>query len=338
MRAFPELLAGEEMALGLLNRLSKARLELAKGLDDEEPGSLSGDIASVHDERKKLEGDIGALPVTAGDFAERDQQGKAQWNTVSQSLSRNQLEIDQLQAVVNALRRVIKDGPAQGVTRDPASIKQFQTEIDENERLLKQYREQSDVLRRQIEVGRAQIGLGDARYQGDAQTRSNYREVLDKEVVLAGGGAAAHDAQVYAGKVTGILTQIRAQEDQLTSAFLRLDQQVGGRIGDLQKKVDAEAANIANYKDQLGKLDGEAQDLVGHVAQRNFGLVRDKLKNIVLRADVGITEQAWEVREEELDRVRNLQTERSRQEQLLDEELKEVLDDSGDQSGQGGSK
>jgi hypothetical protein len=50
----------------------------------------------------------------------------------------------------------------------------------------------------------------------------------------------------------------------------------------------------------------------------------------VLRADVGVTEQAWEVREEELARVRNLQTERSREEQLLDEELKEVLDDSAD--------
>lgn len=331
VRAFPELLAGEELALGLINRLSRARLEIAKGLDDEEPGSMSGDIGSVHEQRKKMEGDIAALPASASDFAERDQQGKQQWNSVSQKLTQTTQEIDQLQAVVNGLRRMIKEGPAQGVTRDPDSIKRFNTEIDENERLLKQYREAASILRRQIEVGRAQIGLGDARYQADAQTRTSYRDTLDREISLAQGGAAGRDAQAYAGKVVGILGQMRAQEDQLTQAFMRLESQVGSRIGDLQKKVDAEAANIANYKDQLSKLDGEAQDLVGHVAQRNFMLVRDKLKNIVLRADVGITEQAWEVREEELDRVRNLQTERSRQEQLLDEELKEVLDDSGEQ-------
>ena len=331
VRAFPELLAGEELALGLINRLSKARLEIAKGLDDEEPGSMQGDIGSVHEQRKKMEGDISGLPSSASDFAERDQQGKQQWNSVSQKLTQTTQEIDQLQAVVNGLRRMIKEGPAQGVTRDPDSIKRFNQEIDENERLLKQYREGASVLRRQIEVGRAQIGLGDARYQVDAQNRSTYRDTLDREVQLAQGGAAGRGAQNYAGKVVGILGQMRAQEDQLTAAFMRLESQVGSRIGDLQKKVDAEAANIASYKDQLSKLDGEAQDLVGHVAQRNFMLVRDKLKNIVLRADVGITEQAWEVREEELDRVRNLQTERSRQEQLLDEELKEVLDDSGDQ-------
>jgi hypothetical protein len=63
---------------------------------------------------------------------------------------------------------------------------------------------------------------------------------------------------------------------------------------------------------------------------RNFQLVRDRLANIVLRADVGVTEQAWELREEELTRVKNLQLERSRSEQQLNEELREVLDDMGE--------
>ena len=95
----------------------------------------------------------------------------------------------------------------------------------------------------------------------------------------------------------------------------------------MQQKIESERANIANFQLQLDSFDGDARDLVGRVAQRNLGVVRDKLRGIVLRADVGITEQAWEVREEELGRVRSLQSERSRQEQTLDEELKEVRDD-----------
>ena len=128
----------------------------------------------------------------------------------------------------------------------------------------------------------------------------------------------------------------RAQyEDELVGRVRRSSRRRSAqRIGELQQKIDAERVNIAGYQQQLDGLDGEARDLVGHVAQRNFGLVRDKLRGIVLRADVGITEQAWEVREEELDRVRNLQTERAREEQLLDEELREVLDDDGVEPGQ----
>ena len=100
----------------------------------------------------------------------------------------------------------------------------------------------------------------------------------------------------------------------------------------MQSKVEAERVKINGYNMTLGAYDVEAHDLVGQVAKRNFGFVRDKLRGIILRADVGITEQAWEVREEELDRVHNLQTERAREEQLLDEELREVLDDTGEAS------
>jgi len=39
-------------------------------------------------------------------------------------------------------------------------------------------------------------------------------------------------------------------------------------------------------------------------------------------------QEAWEVREEQALRVRNLQRERAREEQTLNDELREVLDDA----------
>ena len=130
-----------------------------------------------------------------------------------------------------------------------------------------------------------------------------------------------------------MLSRARADEDHLTEAFNQLEARVAERIGQLRAKIDTERDKLVGFEAQLGTLDNEARDLVGHVAQRNFTLVRDRLRNMILRADVGVTEQAWEVREEEQSRVRQLQTERAREEQLLDEELKEVIDDSGEPSG-----
>ena len=150
---------------------------------------------------------------------------------------------------------------------------------------------------------------------------------------LAAGGEAGGDAQRYAAQASGCSSRRAQYEDRLVAAFAQLEEQVVARRGEVQAKVEAERANIAKYQQQLDALDSEARDLVGEVAKRNFVVVRDKLRDIVLRADVGITEQAWEVREEELERVHNLQTERAREEQLLDEELREVLDD-GVESGQ----
>ena len=327
VRAFPELAAGEQIALGLINRIGHARLTLAKALDQEEPGDLGGELGQVRQQRRSLMAAMEGLPITGADFGKREQEGKQQWNALSQELTRRLMEVDTLQATVNGLRRVISDGPQQGVARDPASVQRFQAELDANEHDLKRYRDEVSEVRRQIDVGRAQIGLGDARYQNDAVARDQFRDLLTREVQLVGAGQAGGGAARYAALAGAVLVQAAQYEGQVDASLAQIESQVAARSGALQQKIEGERANVAKFQQQLDALSDEARDLVGHVAQRNFGLVRDKLRGIVLRADVGITEQAWEVREEELDRVRSLQTERSRQEQLLDEELKEVRDD-----------
>jgi tetratricopeptide (TPR) repeat protein len=331
VRAFPELQAGEERALSLLNRLSKVRLAVAKGMDDEEPRELQGEIAQVREQRRQAQGLIGALPISSGEFADRDYAGMRQWNNVSQELSRRGVEIDYLNATINGLRRMLKEDSQRGVARSPADVTRFNAELDENERLLKQRQTEATDLRRQIEIGRAQIGIGDARYQNDAVARAQFRDALEREAQLASQGQAGGDAQRYASKVRPALEQARTVEDRLVQQFAELERQVASRISEVQGKVEAERLKINGFNMTLGAYDAEAHDLVGQVARRNFMFVRDKLRGIILRADVGITEQAWEVREEELERVHNLQTERAREEQLLDEELREVLDDAGDQ-------
>jgi tetratricopeptide (TPR) repeat protein len=332
VRAFPELQAGEERALALLNRISKMRLQIAKGMDDEEPRDLQGDIQQVREQRRQAQGLISGLPISSGEFAERDYAGAKQWNAVSQELSRRVVEIDYLNATINGLRRMLKEDAQHGIARSPADVTRFNTELDENERLLKQRQGEVVELRRQIEIGRAQIGIGDARYQNDAVARVQFRDALEREVQLASQGQGGAGAQRYAAKVRAALEQSRSVEDKLVAQFAELERQVGARIADVQNKVESERVKINGFNMTLGAYDTEAHDLVGQVAKRNFGFVRDKLRGIILRADVGITEQAWEVREEELDRVHNLQTERAREEQLLDEELREVLDDTGEAS------
>jgi tetratricopeptide (TPR) repeat protein len=327
VRAFPELEAGEETALALVNRISRARLALAHALDGEEPSDLGGEVGQVRSERRALMAAIEDLPVSEQDFTRREQQGKGQWNKLSQELTRRSAEVDALHATVNGLRRMLTEGPIGGVVRDPASVARFKVEIDANEHNLKLYGDEIDELRRQVEFGRAQIGLGDARYQRDALARSQFRSLLAREVQLDTNGAAGNGALRFAIQAAPILADADRYETQLIATLQQLESQVAARAGELKQKIEVERVNMGGYQARLDGLDGEARDLVGHVAQRNFVMVRDKLRGIVLRADVGITEQAWEVREEELDRVRSLQSERSRQEQLLDEELKEVRDD-----------
>lgn len=329
-KAFPELEAQLKYAEGLINQVAMARLTLAKGLDDENSSSLSGEIGKVRAERRSLMKRMGWLPVTDGDFSRRDVSGDRQWRKLSQELQRLTLAADKLQAIVNGLKRVLKEGDQHGVTKDSASRQRFEAEIAANERDLASYRKRIKRYQEAVELGKAQIGFGDQRYVDDARVRERFKVVFNKEVALAAGGAAGGGSASYARAIQPILSEAERVEGQLVAARDKLRQVLDEKSEDLRKKVAAESAALEGYATRLEELDQNARLLVGEVAMRNFSLVRERLKSIVLRADVGIVQHAWEVRESHRMRLRGLQRERAREERNLNDELREVLDDAGE--------
>ncbi len=335
VRAFPELKAGEEKALGLINRVGIARLSIGQGMDEVEPSALGGEIGQVRARRRSLEKRLGVVPVNDADFQDREGQALKQWNGASQSVQRMTLEVDSLQAQVNGLRRMLREAPQAGVVRDPASVARFEQELAAHERDLTAYRKQIGDLRKMVGAGKMQVGFGDQRFIEDAQVRQAYRDAIVREVQLAMAGQGGAPLAAYAKRVAPLLQKGDETDALVLTALSELEREVARRTTDVRAILARETAAVVGYEVELERLDKEARGVVGEVAMRNFGLVRDRLRNIVLRADVGITEEAWEVREEQMTRVRSLRVERSREEKLLREELDEVLDDSGDPETEG---
>ncbi|MCU0692492.1 MAG: tetratricopeptide repeat protein [Polyangiaceae bacterium] len=330
VRAFPELRAGQQTALSGINSLTRARALIGEGLDDVERSGLSGEIATVAAERRALQARVRQLPIAPSDFQRRDEQAMRRWNTVSQGVQQMTLQVDTLQALVNGLRRVVRDSAARGVVRDQTSTQRFEEELRANERDVDTYRKRLAELRDHVDVGKATTGYDDASLFQDDVLRRRFREVLTREVSLAAAGAAGGDAVGFAARAAPILTGADQIERELATALREINERVDGKTAEIMQTVRAEQAQLAEFAVRLDVLDQEARLVVGEVAMRNFALVRDRLRAIVLRADVGITEEAWEAREEQTLRVRNLQTERARAERLLNEELREVLDDAVD--------
>jgi tetratricopeptide (TPR) repeat protein len=330
VRAFPELKAGEEQALSLMNRVSFARLTIGQELDELNGDALSGDIGGWRAKRRALQKRLGQLPVTEADFQDRENQAMRQWNNVSQALQRLNLQVDTLQATINGLRRMLREGSQSGQVRDPATVARFEQELSQNEHDLGLYRQQMDALRKMISAGKLQVGFGDQRFVEDGEVRKAYREALTKEVELAAAGGAGAATTEFAKKALVLVKQATDADDKLDAAFADLEREVQKRAQELTDIVSRETRNMVNYSVRLEDLDKEARGVVGAVAKHNFELVRNRLKNIVLRADVGVTEEAWEVREEQMTRVRSLRAEKAREQKLLNDELNEVLDDSGE--------
>jgi tetratricopeptide (TPR) repeat protein len=326
-KAFPEIRASLERTLGMSNKLARARGTLAEGLDDV-ADDVSGELASVRAERRKLMRRLGFLPVTTAEFASRDESGERQWNKVSQSLQQLTIEADKLAAIVNGLKRVLNEGKSFGITPDENSRERFRLEIEANERDLAAYHKRIQQYRDAIDMGRVQSGFGDQRYIDDEAARRRFRELLTREVELCAAGQDSGDAAEYARAVRPILSRADAVDMRLEGMKTDLERNALAGAEKLKVVIVEEMSNVEGQAANLEELDQEARLVVGEVAMRNFAAVRDRLKSIVLRSDIGIVQEAWEQREEQRQRVRNLQRERAREEQLLNDELREVLEDA----------
>jgi tetratricopeptide (TPR) repeat protein len=331
VKAFPEIQIQLQQVFSLLNKLARARGTLAEGLDDVANNDAGGEIGKVRAERRALMKRLGWMPVTEGEFIRREESGDSQWSKVSQALQEATVEADKLNAMVNGLKRVMSEADQHGVTADATSRARFQLEIEANERDLATYQKKIDEFRNAIEIGKAQIGFGDQRYIDDQDTRQRFRELFAREVALAASGQDSSDAAAYAKSIQPLLSRADNDDAALDAARVKWENQAVEQANQLRDKIAQEVALVETYAQNLDGLDQQARLLVGEIAMKNFGLVRDRLKSIVLRADTGIVQQAWEVREEQALRVRNLQRERAREEQTLNDELREVLDDAEDQ-------
>lgn len=329
-RAFPAIETALEGALGLVNRLSRARRSIALGLDDASDAGASRWLADARRRRRALMGRVAAMPITPADFLRREERGERRWKRVSQALQRTTLETDKLQAVINGLRQLLDQADEHGVTRNAASRARFADELEANERELRRYRRRIDEYREQVENGRMQLGLGDRRFAEDEQARRGFRQALNVEVELLSAGHGDDEALDYARSVAPMLAEIGALERRAEGVIAALEAEVSLGVGELSRQVADETEQLERYARELEALDDEARVVVGEVAKDNFASVRQRLKSIVLRADVGIVQHAWELREEQQVRLRGLQRQRALEEQKLEDELREVADDAGE--------
>jgi len=336
VRAFAEIRSAEEQILSLLNRIANVRLTVARALDSEESDRGSAEFESIRARRRKYHDRVSKLPVSSTDFVGRDERAQLPWDRVSQDVSRRVAELDYLEAAINGLRRMRQDESKRGKPRSADAPANVEAELARHERAIRDRRQRVAQLRRQVDLGRSQIGLGDARYKRDALARLRFRDALDEELRLVARGAGGASAQALAADAKAVLGEARRAEEALDARFAELERDVAARADQTLSVLEAERERLHQLAVTLEAYEATAREVVGKVAERNLTTVRDKVQALVLRADVGLTEHAWELREEQLHRVRRLQRARSRQEQQLDDERREILDESGGAAGAAG--
>lgn len=328
-RAFPELREQIQRTLALANRLSRSKRELVLGL--EALGTPpSAELAQVRRERAGLMQAIGALPVEVRDFLGRESSAHREWDSVSQRLQELSLETDQMRATVNGIRRILREAKDFGLALSEARRAQLTEELLTTEREIDNYQGRIREQREALERGRLQVGFGGPDYEKDHKARRRFDQLVNREFDLASRGQAGDSAAEFARRALTLIGRADRARDRLEQLNADYEQNVAAQAQQMLDLVRQEAIQVDRGSTALDGLDQQARSLFGELARNSFVVVQEKLGSLLLRADIGVAQQAWEVRQAHFDSVRELQRLRARNEQELTEEFQEVSHAGGE--------
>jgi tetratricopeptide (TPR) repeat protein len=317
VNAIPILRQAKRRSQQLNNRLSQQRNLLVK-IGRSKLGEGNPEFKTLDKQRRKITAQIAQLPVTNEDFEKRENESKRQFEHMRQELARQLIHIDQISAKVVAIDRYVSDPRyAQGATAD--SLKVVRGELSRHQQTAHGMRQEVEQLRNDIDKALYQTGIGDLGDISDRALAAQMGNLSEREKMLL----AASDRPI-ARRLEKIY-QLLEDTDGLISGFSReVEQEASVRVGKMSLQVRAEKARVAAYRRELGLLSDEAEEVVGGVAFENFLNVRQRFYDLVLRADVGIIDVAWLLKEAHTQRITKLSKARVHDIKRLDEKFQEV--------------
>ncbi len=225
-----------------------------------------------------------------------------------------------VQARVVATERYIQDTMKD--RKDSAGVGAMLNELASHRDAIAAYQENIKELRAEVEAGRLQVGVDDAKYDREKALRSEYNQLVARERSLLGSSGSGKGRQIDSA-----FQRVARCEGLLDGHDIKIDKIVNERITEMKAVLEEERAKLEGYQTQLGDLSGETEVVVGGVTQENFARVQKRFYDLVMDADVGRIDVSWATREEHRTRVESLTRDRTRRIQALDDEFSDITDE-----------
>lgn len=283
-------------------------------------------LQSVLKERADIEPAFQKLPKKRREYEGRLETMRKRMLATEQQAYRLRYEIDSMQAQLRALSLWLqgnRTAVAPGVEREVREL------IPQQEAVIAELAKEQQEIERGISRDRELLSVTSKEDAQEDEIRARYQATLDREREIL-----AVAAKVAPATYTASLTEVERQRSlvagyhaELEEFRARVELQVTKQAEDLRAQVLREQGLVQRYVADLGDIGREARTLVDEVALSSLGDVREKFHNIVLRADVGVVDVAWALKEKETQRINRRVDEQQREVRVLDEEFSEVLEE-----------
>ena len=324
---FPDLQEALGKALELRNRLTRLSAMLldaehalvAESMSDERRAELE----RLRAERQQIEPAYRALPERKEEYEERTEALRQRLLAAQQQAYRLRYQLDNMRAQMRALDVwMASHDVAPEVTRQVEDrIRQLNAVVDVLE-------EEQAALEREIGREREGTTLVSQEDAEARQVRRAYQDLLEREQALLDAAAEglAADLRRDMAEVARQRERMAAYHSDLEAFRRRLESLVDRRTASLKAQVMQELGRIEEEEEQLRRAKETAGDVVASIGLGALDRVASEFRDVLLRADVGIVDVAWDLKEAQTGRINQRVAEQRHELQVLDREFSDVLE------------
>jgi TolA-binding protein len=315
---FRDLRSERERTVALRNRVLRVRQALSAIDARQGKQFTSPELDQLRARRREIEQSLSEAPTKQEDIEKRALSIVRQYDALQKELSRLEVELLGMEARITATDHFIS---RPGTAQAPEAQAAVRSELTTQKGAIGEYRTRMKELALLIESGRLQVGVGDQNYAREDALRKEYAQIVGREHEVLRSLGAKLDANVDVA-----LQRVARVEAVLDLHDREIDLIVAERAQEMRQVLDEEGAKLTGYRAQLASLEGESEEVVGGIALDNHRKVRQRFYDLVLRADVGVVDVSWAVREEHRIRAEALSRERARALKSLEDEYRDIMD------------
>ena len=332
INVFPELAHARAQMVDISGRLADAEKKLVNLEGELEApvatASERSQLEEYHRQRAAIEKKLADNPTDVTSIEARQKRVRAQFDDVDKGA----VEIGAIIQTYSAVRvgtesyyhNQIKSGAIKPTPQERADAERYLNDYKGEEEGLRAKYEQ---LRGDIADAMGSVGSYDVDMQRSDDLRKQLTEIVDKEHELGTSIRArlGGEARTKADQIASILDRAHGSDRELGTFNGKIEDAVEDRLKDIRSGLADEKAHMLEYKRVLGGYEGETIDVGAGVTTENFKMISDRFYNIVVKADVGIIDVAWALKEAKRVEDATLVKEEKRELKFIDDDYKSLL-------------
>lgn len=326
--AFPSLLRAYAQAHAVENAAARAEgawVAAAAGAAERGlPVDRRAELARVRQARAAVEVRFDRLPRSPEDVEARLGRLHGRIDEVGRAAFRLSFVIRGNLAAIAGCEQWLERNRSEG--GDLEARQELADELRKHRAIIEGYEQELAAVRLDLAKVRDAAGGVDAMVE-EGRLRAEYLDVVDREQSAAEAARAAvpaHDRPLLDGlprareRLAASRARARALEAQVAAEASR-------RSAALQARVEAERGDLVAHGAALDEVQRDSRDLLGRIAVRSIGEVREAFYRLVLKADVGIVDVAWSRKRQRLERIQTLAVQKDAEVEQLDRDYRTLL-------------